>query len=351
MGKKHKPRSGSLAFYPKVRADKETPSFHSFPRIESTSVKPLNFLGYKVGMIHAFGRSEGEKTTSFGQTIMLPCTVIECPPLTVFGVRAYKKTVNGLKTVGEVLAEKVEKHLFRKLHSFKKKSQKKKKSKTVEEEVKKIPDLNALEKMLDSVSELRLLVHTNPYLTGIGKKKPAITELGLNGLIQDQFAFAKQKLGQQIKVKDVFNEKQFVDVKAVDKGKGFSGVVKKFGVKIQRPKAKYHRKIGSIGPWHPATVMWTVGRPGQLGYQNRTEFNKRILKIDSNPDSVNVLGGFTNYGLIKNDFMLLSGSIPGAIKRCVGLREPMRIVNEKKSKVSDVFFVHALNKVAGKVSQ
>ncbi|MBI2598394.1 MAG: 50S ribosomal protein L3, partial [Candidatus Diapherotrites archaeon] len=132
------------------------------------------------------------------------------------------------------------------------------------------------------------------------------------------------KLGKEIAVDEVFEEKQFVDVKAVDKGKGFEGVVKRFGVKIHRRKAKKRRIVGSISPWNPSTVMRTVARPGQLGFQSRTELNKSLLKISSEPEFINVPGGFLGYGVVKNQFLLLAGSVPGPAKRGVALRMPIR---------------------------
>jgi len=183
------------------------------------------------------------------------------------------------------------------------------------------------------------LVHTQPHSTGIGKKKPEVSEIHLSGKVEGQFAFSKDKLGKELKLEEVFKEKQFVDVKAVTKGKGFQGVIKRFGVKMHRPKAKKRRIVGSIGPWTPSTVMWTVARPGQMGYHNRTEYNKRVIMLGNKPDSVNPKGGFPYYGIIKNDFLVLSGSTPGIVKRCIALREPIRKTEEKKSNLMDISFV------------
>jgi len=47
MNEIHKPRSGSLAYYPKVRAKKHTPSFSSFLINSDSEAMPVNFLGYK----------------------------------------------------------------------------------------------------------------------------------------------------------------------------------------------------------------------------------------------------------------------------------------------------------------
>lgn len=347
MTKKSKPRAGSLAFYPRKRAKRETPSFSSFPEIKIEGAKPLNFLGYKAGMLHVVAMNQHESAVSYGQEVVVPATAIECPPLKIFGVRAYEKTPHGLRTATELTVGKVDKNLLRKIKSFKKKH--KKKAKGEKDKKKDIGGeekitLEDLEKKKDGLAEIRLLAHTTPIATGIGKKKPEIIELKLSGSIDEQFAYAKEKFGKEIAVNEIFKDKQFVDVKAVDKGKGFSGVVKRFGVKIHRPKAKKRRVVGSIGPWNPSTVMWTVARAGQLGYQARTEYNKRILMIGSNPAVINPSSGFKNYGVIKNDFVLLAGSMPGPSKRAVALREPIRKSAAEKHKISELLFISTVPK-------
>ena len=340
MGKKHKPRSGSLAFYPRKRAKREMPSFKSFPDIKTDSVKALNFLGYKAGMLHLVALSEHEKATSYGQEIAVPVTAIECPILKVYGVRAYGKTNEGLKAISEITVDKVDKHFRRKVTAFKKKHKKKGEKEEKEKKVEEIkPGLEDLEKKKDEIAEIRLLVHTQPALTTIGKKKPELTEVKLSGNPEQQLAYAKEKLGNEIKVSEVFKEKQFVDVKAVDKGKGFAGVVKRFGVKMHRPKAKKRRVVGSIGPWKPATVMWTVARPGQLGYQTRTEYNKRIIKISNDSEIINPTAGFKNYGVIKNEYLLLTGSVPGPAKRAIAIREPVRPSPGEKFHIAEPIFI------------
>ena len=72
--------------------------------------------------------------------------------------------------------------------------------------------------------------------------------------------------------------------------------------------------------------MWTVAQAGQMGYHKRTEFNKKILKIGENTtvSEVNPDGGFINYGLVKNDYVLVKGSLPGPSKRLVILRKAIR---------------------------
>ena len=63
---------------------------------------------------------------------------------------------------------------------------------------------------------------------------------------------------------------------------------------------------------------------GKMGYHTRTEYNKLFVKIGNNPSEINPKGGFNHYGLIKNDYVLLKGSVPGAIKRPIEITEPVR---------------------------
>ncbi len=316
MGKKHKPHSGSMAYYPRKKAKKETPTFQTFPELKET--QPLNFLGYKAGMISVTAKNDQKKSVGFGQEGVYSATIIECPVLNVFGIRLYKKTTSGKKVLGEVLIEKTNKHLERKIKSI----TRKKKKHSVED----------LEKKLSEAVYVSLLVHSSPYETGMGKKKPDVSEVRLSGEKEKQFEFAKEKLGKELKIKDVLKENQFIDVKAVTTGKGMQGVIKRFGVKMERPKAKKRRAVGSISPWTPATVMYTVARPGQMGYHTRTEYNKKILLVGEGKD----LNELKNYGKIKNDYILLAGSIPGTPKRCIALRHNIRKTKAKTMKVVDV---------------
>src|SRR3989338_5674217 len=117
----HKPRSGSLAYYPKVRAKSQKAVFHTFPKPDSKETKAINFYGYKAGMVHIFGKNAHDKSLAFGQETMIPSTVIECPPLRVIGARVYGKTHYGLKAIGEATFDKADKHLRNKIKAFKKK--------------------------------------------------------------------------------------------------------------------------------------------------------------------------------------------------------------------------------------
>ncbi|MBI5872233.1 50S ribosomal protein L3 [archaeon] len=306
MAKVHRPRRGSHAFYPKKRAKRIYPAVSTYP--ESEKVKIPLFAGYKVGMVHVVAIDTKKSSLTSGQEIVIPVTVLDCPPLKVVGLRVYKNTVKGFTTLGESWIKDLPKELERN----------KKVGKTED-------TLNEIEKNLEKISKVRLIVSTQPKLSGIGKKKPEIFEIEITGKnVKDNFDFAKQNLGKDLSVKDVMKEGELADVIAVTKGKGMAGVVKRFGIRIQdRHAMKKKRHIGTLGQQAPGKVRWTVPMAGQLGFQTRTEINKRVLKIGEGKE-INSKSGFKRYGVIKSNYLLLEGSIPGSKKRLVMLRTAIR---------------------------
>ena len=70
--------------------------------------------------------------------------------------------------------------------------------------------------------------------------------------------------------------------------------------------------------------MYSVPRAGQMGFHQRTEYNKRILKIGTDGKEITPRGGFMRYGVIRGSYMLLEGSISGPEKRPIRIRYPAR---------------------------
>jgi large subunit ribosomal protein L3 len=102
------------------------------------------------------------------------------------------------------------------------------------------------------------------------------------------------------------------------------GPVRRFGVKIQNRHAKQKlRHVGAIAQQVPRRVRWTARLAGQMGFQTRTELNKRVLKIGSGSEIV-PKSGFNRYGVVKSSYVMLQGSVPGPKKRLVILRNAIR---------------------------
>ncbi len=305
-----------MAYYPRVRAKKIGADIRSWPEIEGNA-KIQAFAGYKVGMTHIQMTDYRKTSVTAGKTIMAPVTVIEVPPLNVIAIRYYEDGDNGLQVFAEKKADNIDKEVFKRIPEIKNKN-----SKEIE---------------LKNVSDVRLLVHTNPKLvSGVPSKTPEIFEIKIGGsTIEDRIKLAEEKLGKELYFNDFTSDGSFVDAISVTKGKGFQGVVKRFGVKLlPRKNRKHRRMIGTLGPWHPDWVRNTVPQAGQVGLHQRTLHNIRVVKYGKkeNVDDINVKGGFLNYGIIKNDYVLLYGSISGAAKRLIKLRDPARqkVVNTEK---------------------
>jgi len=298
MGGRSGHKKGSRAFRPRKRAISQMPSVSHWPA--STEKKLLGFAGYKAGMTHMMWVDDTE-SPSKGNEVFASATVIECPPLTIYGVRGYKDG----KVVGDML---VSDEKILKLLSIKKKSDKTDKKFSSSE-----------------VSDVFVLAFARPDLTGFGKKTPERMEIPVGGKdAAEKFEYATLLLGKEVKPSEVFKPGEFVDIIAITTGKGWQGAVKRFGIAQQRRKATGKRRhAGTLGAWHPGYVHYTVPMAGQMGYHKRTEINKRVMKIGA-PAEINPKGAFQHYGLLKNEFILIKGSVAGPCKRLIRMRRAIR---------------------------
>lgn len=310
MPERKRPLRGSRGFYPKKRARHIYPNVKNWTKTKET--KPLGFAGYKAGMTHVLITDTNPQSKTKDQQISKSVTILDCPPLSVFGFRCYYDD-----SVFDVFSEKFNKDLSRKINIPKK-------PKNVEEQLKKIPE---------NISSVNLLCHTNPGF----KKKPEVFEIALGGSLKEQLKYGKEILGKEIKFSDVFKEGDLIDTISVTKGKGFTGPVKRFGVRVHgRKHQQAQRHVGALGTNEPGKVRWTVPQAGQLGFQTRTELNKRILKIGDSGKEIAPKGGFINYGIISGNYVVLEGSVPGPKKRLIRLRFAIR---PKKAYPIDIKYI------------
>ncbi|EQD70803.1 50S ribosomal protein L3P, partial [mine drainage metagenome] len=253
-----------------------------------------------------------------GKNIVSAVTVVEVPPITVAAVRLYDEDETGLFVVYENWAENLDKELYYRITTPKEKSNKP------------VPD---------NYCDVRVTVHTNPdKVTGVPSKIPDLFEVRVGGgTLDSRLKYAMGKLGKQITFDDFSKSGNFVDVIGVTKGKGFTGHVKRFGVKLlPRKNRKHRRMIGTLGPWHPDWVRFTVPQAGQMGSHQRTVPNIRVIKYGKvgESDDINIKGGFVGYGQVRSDYILLHGSIPGASKRLIKLRDPSRQKSQNVDKIN-----------------
>jgi len=327
--KKHAPRHGSLAFLPRKRATSAKGRVRHWLDT-SENVIFLGFAGFKAGMTHITYIEDQKNSPYYGKELMKPVTVIEVPPLILIGIRIYNEDEYGKYIEGDIFSTELNNYLNRKINipNFEKYKY---------DEIKK-----KLSKALNNTSDIRGIFQTQPHLTSLPRKKPDIIEIKLNSIGSpiDEFNFALEHLGKEIKARDVLIEGELIDILAVTKGKGFQGPVKRYGVKIlTRKNSKARRVVACIGPWHPARVLYTVPRPGQMGYHQRTEYHKRIMVIGENEEEINPKGGFIRYGKVNGDYLLVLGSIPGPKNRLIRIRKTIRPVKSFMVKSPEITFI------------
>ena len=115
-------------------------------------------------------------------------------------------------------------------------------------------------------------------------------------------------LGQVISA-DVFEAGEIVDVTGTSKGKGFQGVIKRWN-QSRGPMSHgstYHRRVGSMGPMRPMRVLKGKKLPGHMGHEQVTIQNLQIVAVD-----------------VENNYILISGNIPGPKQSLVFIRESIK---------------------------
>jgi large subunit ribosomal protein L3 len=325
----HHHKRGSMGYSPRKRAARETPKLSSWPDGGDTP-KIQGFAGYKAGMTHAFVEDYRPTSTTSGQEVQIPVTIVEVPPMRIAAIRFYEHSPYGFKTITEYWSTKIKKELARVLPIPKKKEK---------------INWDKIEEM--TIDDIRAIAYTQPRLvTGIPKKKPELMELRIGGgTIKERLDYAKGLLDKDLQINDFANEGDMIDVVAVTKGKGFQGHVQRWGVKLLTHKnSKHRRMIGTLGPWHPDYVMSEVPQAGQMGYHQRTEYNKRILKIGENGEEITPNGGFIQYGIIRNKYIIIHGSVPGPVQRLIRLRDPIRRRGVKVERAPEITYISTESK-------
>ncbi|MBS3149424.1 50S ribosomal protein L3 [Candidatus Woesearchaeota archaeon] len=323
MGRASKPRAGSLQYWPRKRARRYYPRIRSWKR--TNELKLLGFCGYKVGMTHLLVKDSNPHSATKEEQIFTPVTIIECPPLKIYSIRFYKKDDYGIKALTDILNPKLDKEISRKIKLPKKYN-------------KKLEDIK-----LDGIHDIKLVVYTQPKLTKLEKKKPEIFEISIgSNSINEKLDFAKSLLDKEIKLSDYFKPGQFIDVHAVTKGKGLQGPVKRFGIQLKSHKSEKKRRApANLGSWHPAKVSFRVPQKGQMGLHTRTMYNNLILDISNDLKKITPKSGFKHYGILKNDYLIIKGSIPGPHKRLIRFSDSIR--SFRKSHPINIAYISVKN--------
>jgi large subunit ribosomal protein L3e len=360
------PRHGSLGFLPRKRTKKQRGKIRSFPRDDRTQAPHLTaFMGYKAGMTHVLRDVDRPGSKLHKKETVEAVTVLEVPPMVVVGMVGYVETPTGMRTLttvwAEHLSETVRRRFYKNWYRSKGKAFTRYAAKYGSDEGK--AEIEAeMQRIKDHATVVRVLAHTQMNKLGLRQKKAHMIEIQVNGGdIAAKVDYAKGLFEQQVPVDTIFAQDERVDVIAATKGHGYEGVVTRWGVtRLPRKTHRGLRKVACIGAWHPARVGFQVARAGQRGYHHRTEKNKAVYRIGKAPaegevdntasteadlteKGINPLGGWPHYGMIRNDWIMLKGCVPGPKKRVVTLRKPV-IPDSKRTEAAALKFIDTSSK-------
>lgn len=296
-----------MQFWPRVRASRQHPRVRNWAHSDKPSF--LGFPCYKAGMTHILAIDNRKFTPTKNEEVSYPVTIVECPPIHIISLRFYHTPYAG-KAAATEFSFKPSKDVLRKIPSSKKYAEAK--------------DLDKVN--LAKYQDVTAVVATNPRQIKL-KKTPEIFEMHVGGSdLKAKLDFLKEHLGKDIHVRGVFEDGQYVDIHGVTTGKGTQGPVKRFGIGLKPHKSeKSRRQPGSLGGWsEQGHVMYRVAHAGQMGYHQRVEYNKQILKIGVKAEEVNPKGGFVGYGNVTGDYAIIRGSTIGPKKRMLVLTKNSR---------------------------
>lgn len=206
------------------------------------------------------------------------------------GVVGYVETPRGLRSLTTVWAEHLSEEVRRRFYKNWYKSKKKAFTRYAKKYTEGAAPINQELKRIERYCPvIRILAHTQVRKTPLKQKKAHLMEIQVNGgSPADKVNFAKSLFEKEINIDSIFEMNEMIDVIAVTKGHGFSGVTSRWGTKkLPRKTHKGLRKVACIGAWHPAHVQWSVARAGQDGYHHRTSCNHKIYRIGKGDNEAN----------------------------------------------------------------
>jgi len=353
------PRHGNLGLLPRKRCKHHRGRVRSFPHDDVTQKPHLTaFIGYKAGLTHIMREVNKMGSKLHKKETVEAVTILECPPMIVVGIVGYVQTPRGLRTLTTVwcshLSETVKRRFYKNWYRSKKKAFSRYALRVADANNKDIEtELNRMKKYCHVI---RVLAHTQIRKVKLRQKKAHLMEIQINGgTVPEKVDWGYKQFEQKISVDTVFNKDEMVDIMGVTKGKGFEGVITRWGTAtLPRKTHRGLRKVACIGAWHPARVRYTIARAGQRGYHHRTEINKKIYRVgaaaidkegkpnynattpsDLTEKTITPMGGFPHYGEVNEDYLMLKGCVMGPKKRVITLRKSL-LPQVKRAALEDI---------------
>jgi large subunit ribosomal protein L3 len=130
---------------------------------------------------------------------------------------------------------------------------------------------------------------------------------------------AKFEVGQKLPIDQIFEVGQFVDAQGITRGRGFTGVMRRWsfaGGVGSHGTHEYFRHGGSIGTnMTPGRTLPGLKMPGHYGDETVTAQNLKIARL-----------------MVDEDLVLIEGAVPGAKNGVVFIRGAVKKKNAGKKK-------------------
>jgi large subunit ribosomal protein L3 len=157
----------------------------------------------------------------------------------------------------------------------------------------------------------RTAKHTKKPLAGIYKKANVTPKQTLREIRGNDDFVGKYEVGQVMKLDELFKEGQFVDAQGKTRGRGFTGVMRRWsfaGGVGSHGTHEYFRHGGSIGTnMTPGRTLPNLKMPGQYGNETVTIMNLKVARVDA-----------------EKHLLLIEGGTPGAKNGLVLIRHAVK---------------------------
>ena len=146
--------------------------------------------------------------------------------------------------------------------------------------------------------------HTNKALAGYFKKANVAPRRTLKELRCDAEFAGKWEVGQAVRLDAIFQPGQLVDARGTTRGRGFTGVMRRWnfaGNVTTHGTHEYRRHGGSIGTnMTPGRTLPNLKMAGQYGNETLSVLNVKVARVDADKNLLMLAGGVpgTTNGLV-----------------------------------------------------
>lgn len=151
---------------------------------------------------------------------------------------------------------------------------------------------------------------TNKPLAGQYKKSGQTPKQFVREMRLAEDIIAKYEIGSKVKLDEVFEPGQFVDVQGRTRGRGFTGVMRRWsfaGAVTSHGSHEYKRHGGSIGTnMTPGRTLPGLKMPGHYGDETVSTLNLKVAKVIPEEHLLLIEGGVPGH---RNAIVTVKGAV------------------------------------------